>query len=220
MTKKHLSLIITASTFTLASQTVLAQTQKLDTVKPATDRLQVTVAQKPDNWENQAKKWLDKWQKDLKSSTDELVSQTREKICITLQGKVGERWQKYYNMRMSRLDSLENGVLALQERIEYFKAQGLNTSELEGDVTSLQGLVDEYKVAYTEFLDALEEAKVLPCKNYQDRFLPELKEAKDTWLEVRAKSQNIKDFYQSDIKPDLQALRVLLKDKNLESKED
>jgi hypothetical protein len=69
-------------------------------------------------------------------------------------------------------------------------------------------------------LNALEEAKTLPCANYEGKFLGELKEAKDEWTAVRASHQTIRDFYSNQIKPDLKALREQLVEQNLENKED
>jgi len=113
---------------------------------------------------------------------------------------------------MNRVENIERGVLALQERVEYFKENGLNTSKLEADIATLQELIGEYKTAYADFLTALEEAKSIPCANYEGKFLPELKEAREAWTIVRAKFQAIKDFYLSNIKPDLVELRSQLEE--------
>ncbi len=170
-----------------------------------------------DKWTDQAQRWTEKWQGAMREGIQDKVNQAKERICTATQSRVGARWQKYYDARMNRVENMERGVLALQERVQYFKEKGLDTSKLEADITTLQELIGEYKTAYREFLSALEEAKTIPCANYEGKFLSELKEAREAWEVVRAKFQAIKDFYLSHIKPDLAKLRSQLEEQNLDS---
>ncbi len=220
MTNKSLKIIPVVSSFVFFSQVAMVQAVPQGQGRTTVDRPQDKVVQKVDKWTDQAQKWAEKWKGTLGTRANEVREGSREKICTATQNKVGERWQKYYDARMNRVENLGKSVVALQNRVDYFKNKGLSTTELESDITTLQNLVDEYKTAYMAFLDALEGAKTLPCANYQGGFLPKLKLAKDEWVKVRSASQVVKDFYKSDIKPDLQALRAQLVEQNLESKED
>lgn len=183
------------------------------------ERVEQRLENKADQWSNQVQKWNEKWQGALKEQVQEKINQARERICTATQNRVNARWQKYYDSRMNRVENMERGLLKLQERVQYFKEQGLDTKKLEADIVTLQQLVNEYKSAYTQFLNALEEAKTIPCANYEGKFLPELKQAREEWLVVRAKAKAIKDFYLSNVKPHLLELRQALANKNLESKE-
>jgi len=176
------------------------------------DKIVQKMETKLDMWTGQAQKWAEKWQGTLKEDAQDKVNQAKERICTATQSRVGARWQKYYDARMNRVENMERGVLALQERVEYFKEKGLNTSKLDADVATLQELIGEYKTAYNDFLTALEEAKTVPCANYEGKFLPELKEAREAWTIVRARFQAIKDFYLSNIKTDLVELRSQLEE--------
>ena len=221
MNKNYFFSIPTVSILALSTTTFAVGKPETAGNPAGTTRAQDKVVQKMDTkldmWTDQAQKWTEKWQGTLKENAQEKINQAKERICTATQNRVGARWQKYYDARMNRVENMERGVLALQERVEYFKEKGLNTSKLETDIATLQQLIGEYKTAYTDFLTALEEAKSIPCANYEGKFLPELKQARDAWTIVRAKFQAIKDFYLSDIKPDLVELRSQLEELNLES---
>lgn len=221
MNKKYFLSIPTVSILALSSTTFAISKPEMAGTPVGAVRAQDKVVQKMetklDMWTDQAQNWAEKWQDALKEGAQDRINQAKERICTATQSRVGARWQKYYEARMNRVENMERGVLALQERVEYFKQKGLDTSKLETDIATLQQLIGEYKTAYTEFLTALEEVKSIPCANYEGKFLPELRQARDAWSVVRAKSQSIKDFYLSDIKPDLAELRTQLKELNLES---
>jgi len=216
MNKKSSKLIPALLSLILFPQIAFAQTSVQGQGKATAVRAQDKVVQKMetklDMWTRQAQKWAEKWQGTLKEDAQDKINQAKEQICTATQNRVGARWQKYYDARMNRVENIERGVLALQERVEYFKENGLNTSKLEADIATLQELIGEYKTAYADFLTALEEAKSIPCANYEGKFLPELKEAREAWTIVRAKFQAIKDFYLSNIKPDLVELRSQLEE--------
>jgi len=221
MNKKSSKLIPAVLSLIFFPQIAFAQTSLQGQGRAAADRAQDKVVQKmetkADKWTGQAQKWAEKWQGTLKEDAQDKISQAKERICTATQNRVGVRWQKYYDARMNRVENMERGVLTLQERVEYFKDKGLNTSKLEADIATLQELIGEYKTAYADFLTALEEAKTVPCANYEGKFLPELKEAREAWTIVRARFQAIKDFYLSNIKPDLVELRSQLEELNLDS---
>lgn len=146
-------------------------------------------------------------------------NQLREQICQRTQSKVNERWTKYYDQRMNRVENMGKGIVTLQRRVEFYKGKGLDTVKLESDLDTLQNMIDSYKTSFATFLDELEDAKTLPCANYDASFLPELKQARNSWAGVKKASADIKAFYQSTIKPDLQALSAQLDDKVTETEE-
>jgi hypothetical protein len=216
MNTNYLKLISTASILVLASRVALAQTPPEGAGKA---KFEDKVTEKVDKWAEQAQKWIEKWRDKGTLGANDVIKEKRTKICAATQEKVGVRWQKYYDARMNRVENMAKGVVTLQKRIEFFKTKGLSTTELETDIGTLEKLIGEYKTAYATFLAALEKAKNLPCANYQGEFLPKLKEAKTEWAKVGLAAQVIKDFYGSDIKPDLQALRVQLDEKITETED-
>lgn len=220
MNKKYFSFIPSVAILALTSQVVLAQSMPDARTGTGRGLQEDKLSEKMDKWTEQAQKWADKWKDNLETGANDVVNQGRERICKAAQDKVGVRWQKYYDARMNRVDNMEQGILAVEKRVEFFKSKGLTTTELETDITTLTNLIAEYKKAYTAFLNALEEPKTMSCANYQGQFLGKLKIAKNEWGVVQTEAQTIKDFYQSDIKPDLQALRAQVAEQNLESEED
>lgn len=219
MTKMNLKLVPAVSSLFVFSQVVHAQGSVQGQGRVVTDKPREEVVQrleaKMDLWTEQAKKWAQKWQGVTREGAEDKAKQVRERICAATQDRVETRWQRYYDARMNRVQNMERGILTLQKRVEYFREKGLDTTKLEADIAKLQELVSEYKTAYADFLTALEEAKSIPCANYEGKFLPELKQAREAWDVVRAKARAIKDFYATNIKPDLMNLRSALEKKNL-----
>lgn len=184
------------------------------------------VVQNVDKWAEQALKWKEKFKGGenlpigLGERTNKIKEQ-RDKICKNTQDRVNERWIKYYEKRLSRVESMDKGIKSLEKRIEFYKGKGLNTANLEADLVALKTLVGEYKTEYIKFLDALEGAKTLPCANHEGEFLPKLRAAKDQWLVVKQKADSIRDYYQGTVKKHLEELRAQLPvEKKIDGTED
>jgi hypothetical protein len=187
MTKQCLKLFPTLAILVFFSQVALAQEAGVK-----------------DKWAEQALKWKE----NFKVRSDEnTIKEQRDKLCNNVQGRMDERWNKYYSRRMERVASLDKGTKTLERRIEFYKGTGLDVTNLEADLVALKALVGEYKTEYMKFLDLLEGAKTLPCANYEGTFLPKLKSAKDQWLVVRQKTDSIRDYYQVTVKKHLEELR-------------
>jgi hypothetical protein len=194
MTKQYLKLFPILAILVFFSQTTLAQEAGVK-----------------DRWAEQALKWKE----NFKVRGDEnTVKEQRDKLCNNAQSRVNERWNKYYSKRTERVVSLDKGTKILEKRIEFYKGEGLNVTNLEADLVALKALVGEYKTEYMRFLDLLEGAKTLPCANYEGEFLPKLKAAKDQWLVVRQKTDSIRDYYQATVKKHLEELRAQLPEEN------
>lgn len=200
MDKKYLSLIPGLSILALVSHTAFAVPAEMPGARAGT-------GVNPDKWAEQSQKWLEKWNSQVANETPEVK---KEKVCNATQKRMTERWDKYVTGRTNRADNLAKGVEKLKSLSVKFAAKGLVVTELNNDITTLEGLVADYNTAFNTFMTALQKAKDMPCANYQKEFLPQLKAAKYEWTKVKAAAVKIRDFYQSDIKPDLQALRVQL----------
>lgn len=198
MNKKHLTVISVVLTFVFVVQPVHGL------VKPNLDK-----------WAEQSVKWREKFKDEVNlpsgvGDRTTAIKERREKVCQNAQGRVNERWSKYYARRTDRLENMGKGIKVLENRIQFYKDKGLNVSKLEADLIALKALVDEYKTEYMKFLDFLEGAKTLPCANHEGEFLPKLKEAKDQWIVVKQKADAIRDYYNDTVKPHLQELRAQL----------
>jgi len=215
MAKKYFSLVPVVSIFVLTSQVVLAQ-EALGVQDSSDRRLSLEkVTSRVDRWSEQALKWKEKFKAgtDLPVNSVERankIKEQRDKICKNAQERVNERWAKYYDRRMGRVENMDKGIMSLEHRIEYYKGKGLNTINLEADLIALKALVGEYKTEYLKFLDALEGTKTLPCANYEGEFLPHLKLAKDQWAVVKQKADSIRDYYLGSVKKHLEELRAQL----------
>lgn len=207
MNKKYFSLIPAVSILIITSHAVYAVEKQNTNVG--------RVVQNVDKWAEQTLKWKEKFKAganlpiDLEERTNKIKEQ-RDKICKNTQDRVNERWTKYYEKRMNRVESMDKGIKSLEKIIEFYKSKGLNTANLEADLVALKALVGEYKTEYLKFLDALEVAKTLPCANHEGEFLPKLKAAKDQWLVVKQKAESIRDYYQGTVKKHLEELRTQL----------
>jgi hypothetical protein len=206
MTKKYFTLFPVFSLLVLSSGTAFAVNM-------------------PDKWGDQMERFKERVreEKNVDLGPDGLpkvVKEKREKLCNNIQGKMDERWAKYYDRRMERLGDYKNGTALLEKRIAFFKGKGLDTGTLETDVTTLTTLIGEYKTEYTNFLTLLEKAKTLPCANHEGEFLPNLKAAKDQWVIVKQKADTIRDYYKNTVKKHLQDLRAQLEVEITETEEE
>ncbi|HAZ29924.1 TPA: hypothetical protein DCY43_04290 [candidate division WWE3 bacterium] len=174
-----------------------------------------------DEWMQSAEGWKEKFKVDtIKEKLQERLEAKREEVCARVRSRVGERYEGYYNIKIQRLAHLKKGLEALNSRIAFYKEQGLDTEVLESDYSKLSALASEYESELTKFMTLFDETKDLPCLRYEGDFVSKVQAVRDQWRVVKAKGDEIRDYYRDNVKAHIKALREQLKGKVDKTEED
>lgn len=139
----------------------------------------------------------------------------------------GQRIQNRCETIKTRLNNLRDGVGGLKGRRDGFisgmlakltafsdraGAAGLDVTELKSDLAQLKTLTDQSATAWDAYLTALDGVLKLDCAADSEAFHDALEDAKTAHDELKSKAKAVRDFFLSDIKADLMAIRQQLAD--------
>lgn len=109
-----------------------------------------------------------------------------------------------YNNNKGRQKSAYDAVQTL---ITILKTKGYDTTKLEADFNQLMNLVKNFENDYSTFMSTLESSKNFICGNSEGQFLKSLQEARNLIPLLRQNTLEIRNYYQSTIRPDIQQLK-------------
>ena len=123
---------------------------------------------------------------------------------------------KNIDNRLARFNDNKNGhAIRYQELktrltnlISRLEQKGYDVSKLEADLTVLDTKIKKFADDYVTFIEQLKTTKGFACGQSQGAFADALSKAKDLLRLVRQDAMDIRDYYQTQIKPDLMALRA------------
>lgn len=137
----------------------------------------------------------------------ERISQTVENRCELLTGRIENRINRFNTLKDERTERYNNVLDRLAIINEKLQNEGYDTSEVEANWQTMNGLVQNYSVAYQEFIAALEDTKQYACGESEGAFRDELDQAQEELKDVRDIGFEIRSFYINTLKPSVIALR-------------
>lgn len=131
--------------------------------------------------------------------------------CQERQVKIGERLEKIASRHSGHMDKLNDAVSKLNNLVSIFSDKGINTSTLESDIDTLEGMIAELNSDHEAVVDSLEAAKSVDCSTIdRDSAQAKIDEAKALMQEVKDDVTAIKSFKEtvkshiSDLKGELE----------------
>lgn len=140
---------------------------------------------------------------ELEAKRDEMVEQR----CEVLEKRFETRIARYEN-NQAGVERLRERVVALVEKvIEKAKEEGLETAAVERALEEFKALIAEAEAVYAEHISELSQTQEYACGESEGQFKSRLEEARATLKEVRDAVLAARSYYQTELKPALQALR-------------
>ncbi len=100
----------------------------------------------------------------------EIKEKVKTKLCEHAGRRIDTRITKYddgQTLRLQRLDKIHTRLTTMITRLS---EKGYDASLLQGDVTTLEGYINEMKTAYAKFIDTLKSSKDLTCGESEGQF--------------------------------------------------
>jgi hypothetical protein len=94
-----------------------------------------------------------------------------------------------------------------RELISTLSAKGYDVTSLQADAKVLDEKILKFATDYKAFADQLGKARLLSCGESEGAFKTEMQKARDLLSVVNQSSQDVRQYYQTVIKADVQALR-------------
>lgn len=198
------------SSATLAETTTSPQTTsgQDDSTKPAEQEVE-TAAQKVER-ETRVKK-LKEVQKIRLSTTEKKKIQEK---CQASQGKVSSVGSRLKGVETSRGEVHKNILNRLNTAVAKLKEKGVDTTQLEADITTLSGKIDTFNTDLASYKQSVSDLKALDCKTDPEGFKAALQTARANLEKVRTDADAVHAYLKDTLRPLLTSLKKQLETTN------
>jgi len=128
--------------------------------------------------------------------------------CETIRERVRARVMQFEDNKGVHVENYNNVVAKLEEIMTSLSDKGYDTSELSAAVETWKGMIQEYAVAYTGFINSLDNSSNYACGESGGEYkgmLTQAKEQHKNALELRIKAR---DYYAHEIREAIKNLRL------------
>lgn len=141
------------------------------------------------------------------------------KRCEVVQELVSKRIEIFKKTKTNHQENYDKLVSRLNEVVLKLQAKGLDTTELSTDLATLETMIAEYKTKYESFVAQLDATGTVACGETSDVYKAKLEESKALVQELRQMRVKIRDFYLTEVREDIKALRELAEKSSEEENE-
>lgn len=123
--------------------------------------------------------------------------------CKTFAENIDNRIRTYgdnKDLQVRRFQDIKLDLLILSRDL---KKQGYNTANLDTDLKEIDTKTNKMSDQYTSLKTTLEKAKTLDCQKDKTEIESLLKTARNSVFDLKNSSNNLKSYYQTEIKTDL-----------------
>lgn len=133
--------------------------------------------------------------------------QTRINLnCAAFQSRINLTITRYDTTFTQNVAAYNAAVNTVNSIIAQMSAAGRDVAKLQADLATWQGMITKYQTDNTAFINALRPAQTTQCGSGSSAFAQAIIAARPLLVTLRTDSLNIKNFYLTTIKPDIQAL--------------
>ncbi|HLA03679.1 MAG TPA: hypothetical protein VJ065_00415 [Patescibacteria group bacterium] len=144
----------------------------------------------------------------------ERIGERVQNRCERVTTRINERIEHYDTNKQRHIEHYEKITDKLTTLVSRLDAKGYDTSKLNEDLKTLDKMVREFAVLYSQFIDTLKGAKGFACGSSEGQFLQAIQEAQSFLRQSRQQAKEIRSFLQNTIKADLKELRAQKPEQN------
>lgn len=133
-----------------------------------------------------------------------------EERCKGIESKIATRVGRYQNNGQMLEKVYGNMQARLTRLLAKLKTAGATTSKLEADLTELDAKINKLKNDQATFMTTLADSQAFVCGKSEGEFKGKLEQARKVPELINQDRQDIKNFFQTTIKTDLQTIRKQL----------
>jgi DNA repair exonuclease SbcCD ATPase subunit len=149
----------------------------------------------------------------MEDRRENMASKAAERFedrCKFLTEKTTLTITRFENNKTRHIQEYQNAKKKLEEVITRLKTAGANVTKLEADLVELDKLIKKAADDYTAYIAALKDTKNYACGKSEGAYANALKAAQEKLKTARLSLLAIRNYYQSTIRPDIQAAKSSL----------
>ncbi len=211
---KKIALFSTVAAIAIPFAPIFAQTANTTLMENRTQMRTELQTQKQENQveKNQLKGQIQTNKEGLKQKRLEFQDK-REKMtqdrCKNIETKIATRTGRYENTGQM-LQTVYTNMQARLERLSTSLKDATDTSKLDADLATLYAKISKLKADQATILTTLKDSQTLVCEKTELEFKTKFTQARSMPEILKQDRADIKNFFQTTIKADLQAIRQQL----------
>lgn len=124
-----------------------------------------------------------------------------EERCQNIETRIETKIAKFHNNKERHVNGYKKAAERLQNLADKLDARGYDTSQVRADYQTLNQKILKFAQDYANFIAQLEETQQHACGQSEGAFKQALAEARDALKVVREDSLDIRNFYQTVVRP-------------------
>lgn len=140
--------------------------------------------------------------------------------CPMIESRIQVKVGDFDNNKIRHMEAYANMKERLAKVDARLSEKGVDTTELKSYLVVLDEKIKKFSADYAIYVGKLKDTQTAVCGKPKTQFLAKLKEAKVALKAVHQDALDIRTYYVSTIKPELQALKAQLNDSKATSSED
>lgn len=144
---------------------------------------------------------------DLKDKVKQQRDAWIARKCELLTTSIDSRVTKFDENKNTHIEKYQRIKTSLQAIITKLEAKGYDVSELKEDLQTLDNKIKNFASDFAAFIEKLKATKSYACGESDGDFANALESAKSEIDTVRKDAEDIREFYRTVIRPDVEALK-------------
>lgn len=130
--------------------------------------------------------------------------------CPMIESRIQMKIGDFDNNKIRHMEAYSNMKERLSKISDRLSEKGADVSGLKEDLAVLDSKISKFSADYAIYIGKLKEAQGFVCGKSKGQFLAKLKESRVALKEVHQDSLEIRAYYVSTIKPELQRIKRIL----------
>lgn len=131
-----------------------------------------------------------------------------EEKCLRVQERIQNKEGNLEQTKEKHMSVYVNMVNRVQKFIDRFKAAGLNTTKIEGDLATLKDKIEEFRVAFANYSTKFGESKTAACGDTEGGLRGKLVDARAELKITHDIAADIREYMRTAILVDLKELKA------------
>jgi|GEM_PF-6632164 len=133
-----------------------------------------------------------------------------QKMCEVAQKRISAKMGQLQNNRKMYQRVYGNMDSRLTRLVERLNGVGLDTTKLQAEITTLNSMTQKLYADYDAFISAFRKTEAAACGKTKEEFRSQFENVRSQIALIRSDRAAIKNFFLSNIKPELQRLKAQL----------
>lgn len=143
-----------------------------------------------------------------KKLKEEFRAKFTEERCAKIEEKIAERAAHFDERKGEHQKVYENLVNRINKFVTRFKEENLDTTQLEADLETLKGKINQFSTDYADYIAKFKESKNFTCGSSEGEFRSSLVDARAELKTVHADAAEIRTYVRTVILPEIKVLKA------------